>query len=384
MIIRNRILTLAVMLMLPAGICHSTECFRNTVSLNGTIHDFGTISIKEGPKTCSFKLTNISGTPLRITEIVTSCGCTEAKWEKAPIAPEETAVIEVTYDNKEVSNLFDKRVAVHFEGIEEPLMLGIRGSSTDGSRRGSYRYRCSSLKFEKESYYAGEVHHSDAVHGELTAVYCGLRPSRIILNSSSDRLVLDCSEFDAHRGDTLRIGYTVKAKETDFGRVNCFISSSKAGKPSRRHVRLWARACADYRAAGTEGGPSLATDRKQYAAGNIKSGSKGGFEIRISNNGDEELIIYKIDSEHISAASEGSFSFKPGESRNISLTLDSGHLDAGKHAEAVTIYSNDTIFPEYNFYVTYNVEQNTFLARLFHNHTHHWRPSQATPISTPK
>ena len=66
-----------------------------------TTVDYGTIQQNSDPlRTFSFK--NTGNTPLIITGARGSCGCTVPSYPKKPIAPGETAVIEVRYDTKRV------------------------------------------------------------------------------------------------------------------------------------------------------------------------------------------------------------------------------------------------------------------------------------------
>ena len=66
-----------------------------------TTVDYGTIEQNSEPlRTFSFK--NEGDAPLIITGARGSCGCTVPSYPKQPIAPGETAVIEVRYDTKRV------------------------------------------------------------------------------------------------------------------------------------------------------------------------------------------------------------------------------------------------------------------------------------------
>src|SRR5689334_6348391 len=51
-----------------------------------TIHDFGKIKLGV-PVTHEFKFTNTGKTPLIITNVQASCGCTTPSWTKDPVPP---------------------------------------------------------------------------------------------------------------------------------------------------------------------------------------------------------------------------------------------------------------------------------------------------------
>jgi|AntRauTorckE5430_2_1112549.scaffolds.fasta_scaffold01261_4 hypothetical protein len=75
-----------------------------------TTVDYGSIEQNSDPlRTFSFKNTGTS--PLIITGARGSCGCTVPSYPKKPIAPGETAVIEVRYDTKRIG-AFRKSVRI--------------------------------------------------------------------------------------------------------------------------------------------------------------------------------------------------------------------------------------------------------------------------------
>lgn len=74
------------------------------------IHDFG--KIKQGvPVTHEFTFTNTGKTPLVITNVQASCGCTTPAWSKDPIAPGAQGFIKATYNAASMGG-FNKTVTV--------------------------------------------------------------------------------------------------------------------------------------------------------------------------------------------------------------------------------------------------------------------------------
>ena len=92
-----------------------------------TAHDFGSISIKDGPQTCVFSVTNKGEEPLTILSVIPSCGCTEVSWTRESLASGQTGSISVTYKNEDGPYPFDKTVIVYLSGIKKPVILHLRG-----------------------------------------------------------------------------------------------------------------------------------------------------------------------------------------------------------------------------------------------------------------
>ncbi|MDN3202522.1 DUF1573 domain-containing protein [Algoriphagus sediminis] len=60
--------------------------------------DFGDIT--QGDKVShTFTLTNSGSAPLIISNVAATCGCTVPKWPKEPIAPGETAQVQVSFNS---------------------------------------------------------------------------------------------------------------------------------------------------------------------------------------------------------------------------------------------------------------------------------------------
>ena len=95
-----------------------------------TVHDFGTFSVKDGPQSCIFTVTNKGDEPLVILSAISSCGCTGVKWTRTSIAPGESGTIEATYSNEDGAYPFDKTVTVYLSDIKKPVILHLRGNVT--------------------------------------------------------------------------------------------------------------------------------------------------------------------------------------------------------------------------------------------------------------
>lgn len=91
-----------------------------------TVHDFGEISIKDGPVSCTFTVTNVSDEPVTIFAVVTSCGCTSAEWTRTAIEPGGKGEIKATFSNEDGPYPFDKTLTVYTEA-KKPAILHIKG-----------------------------------------------------------------------------------------------------------------------------------------------------------------------------------------------------------------------------------------------------------------
>ena len=89
-------------------------------------YDFG--NIKEGDVAVhSFKFTNTGSTPIIITRVKASCGCTTPYWPKEPIAPGATGEIKASYNSKGRPGNFHKSITITSNANKPTLALRING-----------------------------------------------------------------------------------------------------------------------------------------------------------------------------------------------------------------------------------------------------------------
>ena len=88
--------------------------------------DYGTIAHNsDGVR--AFKFTNVGKSPIVITKVKGSCGCTVPTKPKGPIMPGETAEIGVKYATDRVG-AFSKTVTVTSNANEASIVLKIKGT----------------------------------------------------------------------------------------------------------------------------------------------------------------------------------------------------------------------------------------------------------------
>lgn len=105
--------------------------FGESAEFDKTVHDFGTISLKDGPQKCTFNVKNTGSDSLTIYTVVSSCGCTDVDWTRKSLAPGESGVINATYSNDEGTFPFDKTLTVYLSVMSKPVILHLRGEVTN-------------------------------------------------------------------------------------------------------------------------------------------------------------------------------------------------------------------------------------------------------------
>ena len=78
------------------------------------------------PKTATFELKNSGRVPWRITEVHSSCGCTQVSWPRESVEPDKVATVKVTYDAQLLGS-FQKEIEIYTTATKEPTYLTIQG-----------------------------------------------------------------------------------------------------------------------------------------------------------------------------------------------------------------------------------------------------------------
>lgn len=99
---------------------------QGVLKFNKETHDFGKLT--EGPlATYNFEVTNTGTTPVVITNVQPSCGCTTPEWSKDPIMPGGKSAIKVGYTTSGHPGPFNKTISVMSNAENATTILTIKG-----------------------------------------------------------------------------------------------------------------------------------------------------------------------------------------------------------------------------------------------------------------
>ena len=96
--------------------------------------------------TREFKFTNVGKSPLKITRVKSSCGCTIPTYPKTQIMPGESDIIKVKYNTKKVGK-FSKTVSIFTNTVPDRNVLRIKGTVIDSNKPGPIRKKENMMGF---------------------------------------------------------------------------------------------------------------------------------------------------------------------------------------------------------------------------------------------
>jgi hypothetical protein len=119
---------LSLMAFAPAINVSEEPQNENVVTVDKSVHDFGTIGENAGDVSAVFTITNNTDAPIVLTNVKATCGCTTPKWTKEPIEPGKTGEVTATYSPKGRPGPFDKTVTITTNGEPTELKVHIKGT----------------------------------------------------------------------------------------------------------------------------------------------------------------------------------------------------------------------------------------------------------------
>lgn len=97
------------------------------ITFEKTTHDFGKINEADGRVTTVFNFKNEGMTPLVLSNVRASCGCTTPKWNREPIEPGAAGAITVTYNPNGRPGKFSKTITITSNAKEATTRVYIKG-----------------------------------------------------------------------------------------------------------------------------------------------------------------------------------------------------------------------------------------------------------------
>ena len=328
------------------------------VEFDKTVHDFGDVSIEDGPLTCTFTVKNIGKEPIAIYEVVTSCGCTDAQWTREPLQPGKTGAISATYKNEDGPVPFDKTLTVYIAGVGKPVILRLRGLVHEKKKPVSELYgavKLGSMGLKSLNYKVPNVLQGESSSDEAKIANLGKQPMKVAFTDVSPNLTVEVDPATVPAGETAALRFSVKADPAVWGKhvysATPVINGTKAAKPitvtalTRGNFASWTP---DER----KNAAQCIFDESTVSFGTVKAGTKAECVFTFTNKGKSALAFYSLD-----ADAEGLTATLPGETAaqkkgSIPVTLDTSSLPKGETVVMITVTTNCPARPLINLFLT--------------------------------
>ena len=329
-----------------------------TVEFDKTVHDFGDISVNDGPQTCTFTVKNIGQEPIAIYEVVTSCGCTDASWTREPLQPGKTGTISATYKNEDGPVPFDKTLTVYIAGVSKPVILRLRGIVHEKKKSVAELYgaeKIGNMGLKSLNYKVQNILQGESSSDEAKVANLGTKPMKVTFTDVSPNLSIEVVPATVPAGETAALRFSVKSDPEVWGKhvyqATPVVNGVKGSKPvtvtalTRGNFNAWTP---DQR----KNAAQCIFDESTVSFGTIKAGTKVDAVFTFTNKGKSPLCFYSLD-----ADTPGVTGTLPGETEaqkkgSIPVKVDTSSLPKGETVIMLTLTTNCPSRPIINLFLT--------------------------------
>ena len=328
----------------------------DVVEFDKTVHDFGDVSITDGPLSCTFTVKNIGKEPIAIFEVVTSCGCTDTRWTREPIQPGKTGTISATYKNEDGPLPFDKTLTVYIAGLKKPVILRLRGVVHEKKVALSELFgvhKLGAFGMKTLEYKAGNVSQGESVSETAQVANLGKTPLSVSFTDVSPQLTLHVEPSPIPAGSTATLHFTVRADRSLWGWNDYHatpVVGGRKGKPitvrafSKENFESWNE---EQRKASAQ--PVF--DESSVSFDIVPAGKKVEAVFSFTNKGKSPLHIYSIDADNDALSFRLPADTPAGKKGSIPVTLDTSSLEKGETVIMLTLTTNCPTRPMVNLFL---------------------------------
>lgn len=307
------------------------------VSPDQQVFNFGTIAEEKGLATHDFVITNTGNVPLVITRVTASCGCTRPVWEKEPIEPGKSGVIQVTYNPKGRPGPFYKTITIFSNGEKKRFNLAIKGNVTPRPKEPvfQYLYAIGNVKLHTLNVVYDQIAQGETQGKKIHLKNTGPTSARISFGKIPHFLTIDTHP------DTLAPGKT--------GEITCLLNTSAMRHKGRKSAYLpivveapgqeAQHGVIHFAANVTDNFSQWNEEARRNAPEGRLSGSLLDFgtfpegkkkitgEVSLTNSGKSPLRIYSVSCDQEAVRiSGGKKTIKPGQTVVYKITIKNKHL----------------------------------------------------------
>ena len=332
------------------------------ISWDKTVHNFGDVSVADGPLSCSFTLTNNTSELISIFEVVSSCGCTDVKWTKGSIQPGNTGVISATYKNEDGPMPFDKTLTAYISGIKKPVILRLRGVVHEKKKSNEELYgaeKIGNLGLKSRALNAGTVRQGLSTSETATVANLGKKSMNVIFTDVSDNLTVSVNPNPIPAGKTATLSCTVDAAPGIYGKHEYYATPVIDGKKASAPIVVTVWTQENFAGWSEEQRKNAALpyfDQSTFNFGKVKAGKKLDVVFSCNNRGKANFHVYQTDAEDDALQLVVSPDIPAGKRGVFRFTLDTTNLQKGETVIMISLTTNSPLRPLINLFVAGIIE----------------------------
>ena len=326
------------------------------------VHDFGDVSMDDGPLTCTFTVTNNGTEPLVLFEVVSSCGCTDVTWTREPLQPGKSGTISATFKNEDGPFPFDKTLTVYISGQRKPVILRLRGTVHEKKKSLSELYGAQKLGdfgLKARDYKAGVLKQGLTVSETATVANLGKKPLKVEFTEVSEHLKLNVSPNPIPAGSTATLVFTIEAAPGLYGKHTYTAVPVLNGRKASAPISVWSTTRENFDKWTDEernNGAIPVFENSTANFGIVKAGDPVEVTFNCSNRGKSTFHIYQADPEDPALKVLEMTDCEPGGKGLVRVSLNTSAVEKGEAVIMLTLTTNSPLRPVVNLFVAGRIQ----------------------------
>ena len=326
------------------------------------VHDFGDVSMDDGPLTCTFTVTNNGTEPLVLFEVVSSCGCTDVTWTREPLQPGKSGTISATFKNEDGPFPFDKTLTVYISGQRKPVILRLRGTVHEKKKSLSELYGAQKLGdfgLKARDYKAGVLKQGLTVSETATVANLGKKPLKVEFTEVSEHLKLNVSPNPIPAGSTATLVFTIEAAPGLYGKHTYTAVPVLNGRKASAPISVWSTTRENFDKWTDEernNGAIPVFENSTANFGIVKAGDPVEVTFNCSNRGKSTFHIYPADPEDPALKVLEMTDCEPGGKGLVRVSLNTSAVEKGEAVIMLTLTTNSPLRPVVNLFVAGQIQ----------------------------
>lgn len=338
------------------------------IKFDKTTHDFGTMKEADGRVTTVFEFTNEGATPLVVSRVRASCGCTTPNWTKTPIEPGQKGNITVTYNpTGRQGGPWQKSVTVTSNAETETVRLLIKGNTISKSAQpaNNYPIKVGKVGLKSNTFHFNNIKKGSKIERSIELANTSEENVTVELVTKEKYLEVIAMPEVVEPGKTalLRVRFNSPLCNTwgpVRGNANLIVKDSK-GLTNTYTMSIIANVIEDFGALTTEErqqAPIAEFSTKYIDLGTVKADAKSASsKITISNKGKRALAIRRVvnNTANIKVVHPKG-SINNGKKADLKIEINPQGLRPSTYRRNITIITNDPDNSTTNVTVVWKVE----------------------------
>ena len=324
------------------------------IEVVNAVADMGQVMFNT-PAMAEFKLKNKGHRALKINKVYTSCGCTTVDYPQKPVSGGNEFSVKVVYDARQMGH-FEKLVGIYAEGLQEPIMLKVRGIVVEevSDYVGDLPFTVGQLKTDMEEIVFDNVNRGDKPVALMHIMNPTSREVQPVVMHLPKYLQADVSPSKIAPGHSGLITITLNSSELrDYGltQTNVYLGLFPGDKVSaEKEISVSSILLPDF--SSLSSGNMTEVPKIQLSTTALDLGAFNGKkklhgEISITNNGSAMLNISSL--QMFTTGLEVSLNktqLQPAESAKMKITASSKELRQSKNKPRILMITNDPTMPK--------------------------------------